>query len=49
MEDDNLQGKLRLLFQKILEPNYVMNNYYSDGLINKLREKDSEPGMEVIL
>lgn len=43
MDDDNLQGKLKLLLQKILEPGYVMNNYYSDGLINKLSETNSEP------
>ncbi|KAJ2939750.1 hypothetical protein O0L34_g17941 [Tuta absoluta] len=30
--------KMKLLFDKIKEPGYVMNNYYADGLINKLSE-----------
>ncbi|KAI5652104.1 hypothetical protein NE865_00442 [Phthorimaea operculella] len=30
--------KMRKLFDKIKEPGYVMNNYYADGLINKLAE-----------
>ncbi|KAJ0177423.1 hypothetical protein K1T71_007432 [Dendrolimus kikuchii] len=36
MEGVRIQNKIKLLFEKIVEPNYEMNNYYVDGLINKL-------------
>ncbi|CAH0750609.1 unnamed protein product [Diatraea saccharalis] len=36
MEMSRIQNKLKLLFEKITQPDYVMNNYYADGLINKL-------------
>lgn len=42
MECVRIQNKIKLLFKKILEPNYEMNNYYVDGLINKLTS-DSDP------
>lgn len=43
MEALRTQNKLKLLFEQILEPGYVMNNYYADGLINKL-SNCSDPG-----
>ncbi|XP_059051549.1 uncharacterized protein LOC131846300 [Achroia grisella] len=32
-------NKIKLLFKKIQEPNYVMNNYYVDAFLNKFHEK----------
>lgn len=43
MEAVRIQNKIKLLFEKIIEPNYEMNNYYVDGLINKL-SNCSDPG-----
>lgn len=43
MEGVRIVNKLKLLFEKILEPNYVMNTYYADSLINKLTS-NSDPG-----
>lgn len=36
MEHIAIQNKLKILLEKVIEPGYVMNNYYADGLINKL-------------
>lgn len=38
-----MQNKLKLLFEKLLEPNYVLNSYYADGLINKLTNASTDP------
>lgn len=43
MEGVRIVPKLKLLFAKLVEPNYVMNNYYADSLINKLSNY-SDPG-----
>ncbi|CAH0579481.1 unnamed protein product [Chrysodeixis includens] len=32
------QNKTKLLFEKLVEPNYVLNSYYADGLINKISQ-----------
>uniref|UniRef100_A0A1E1W3R1 BRCA1-associated ATM activator 1 n=1 Tax=Pectinophora gossypiella TaxID=13191 RepID=A0A1E1W3R1_PECGO len=42
METVLVQNKIKLLFEKMSAPGYIMNNYYADGLINKLAE-DTEP------
>ncbi|XP_075973890.1 integrator complex assembly factor Brat1-like [Anticarsia gemmatalis] len=47
MECAKIQNKLKLLFEKLAEPNYVMDNYYVDGLINKL-SNFSDPETECI-
>lgn len=36
--EPSIKSKFTALFEKINEPNYVMDNYYSDNLINKLIE-----------
>ncbi|CAH2980063.1 unnamed protein product [Chilo suppressalis] len=36
METPRIQNKLKLLFEKISEPGYVMANFYADSLIDKL-------------
>lgn len=37
------QNKTKLLFEKLVEPNYVLNSYYADGLLNKLSQC-TDPG-----
>lgn len=41
MEPGNLQNKLKLLFEKMSEPNFVLDNYYADSLLNKLGNNDA--------
>ncbi|XP_028162618.1 uncharacterized protein LOC114354432 [Ostrinia furnacalis] len=36
MESVRTQNKLKLLFEKLQQPNYVMNSYYADSFINKI-------------
>ncbi|XP_035433328.2 uncharacterized protein LOC118264799 [Spodoptera frugiperda] len=36
MECVKIQNKIKLLFEKLTEPNYVLDSYYADGLITKL-------------
>ncbi|XP_063381154.1 uncharacterized protein LOC134667663 [Cydia fagiglandana] len=36
--EPSIKSKFTVLFEKINEPNYVMDSYYSDNLINKLIE-----------
>ncbi|KAJ8728372.1 hypothetical protein PYW08_016757 [Mythimna loreyi] len=38
MECVKIQNKIKLLFEKLTEPNYVLDNYYADGLITKLSD-----------
>ncbi|GBP68258.1 hypothetical protein EVAR_48624_1 [Eumeta japonica] len=38
----DIPNKLKLLFGKLLEPGYVINNYYSDSLISKLQNADKD-------
>ncbi|CAK1596487.1 unnamed protein product [Parnassius mnemosyne] len=42
MENALIQSKVKLLFEKILEPNYVMDNYYADNLFIKINSSDPE-------
>ncbi|XP_023944565.2 uncharacterized protein LOC112050516 [Bicyclus anynana] len=42
MENVLIQNKVRLLFEKISDPNYVMNNYYADHFFTKIRCADPE-------
>lgn len=42
MEPGSIQNKLKLLFEKIAEPGYVLNNYYVDTLLTKLKSNDAE-------
>ncbi|CAH2037076.1 unnamed protein product, partial [Iphiclides podalirius] len=42
MENALIQSKVKLLFEKILEPNYVMDNYYADNLFIKINGTDPE-------
>ncbi|XP_026751634.1 uncharacterized protein LOC113512060 [Galleria mellonella] len=39
MEFTPTLNKIKLLFQKLQEPNYVMNNYYVDAFLNKFHER----------
>lgn len=48
MESVKIQNKIKLLFKKVTEPNYVLDNYYADGLMNKL-SKCSDPGKSIKL
>lgn len=43
MEGVRIRNKLKLLFSQIVESGYVMNNYYADGVINKI-SNCSDPG-----
>lgn len=36
MDSHRIQNKIKLLFEKLAEPDYVMNNYYVEGFINRL-------------
>lgn len=49
MEYVQTQNKIRLLFRKILEPGYVMDNYYADQLIDKMRNCADDPGDSPII
>ncbi|CAH0723142.1 unnamed protein product, partial [Brenthis ino] len=42
MENILIQNKVKLLFQKIAEPHYVMNNYYADHFFTKINCEDPE-------
>lgn len=42
MENALIQSKVKLLFEKIVEPSYVMDNYYADNLFIKINS--SGPG-----
>ncbi|XP_072931686.1 uncharacterized protein [Epargyreus clarus] len=42
LEHATVQNKLRLLFQKIAQPNYVMDSYYVDNFFNKISCSDPE-------
>lgn len=42
METALLQNKVKQLFEKVLQPNYVMDNYYADNLCVKI--SSSDPG-----
>lgn len=36
-----LQNKVKLLFHVIAKPDYILNNYYVDSLLNKLNSDDA--------
>lgn len=40
MEYVLVQNKVKLLFEKISEPHYVMNNYYADHFFTKINCDD---------
>ncbi|KAG7302508.1 hypothetical protein JYU34_012422 [Plutella xylostella] len=40
IDPGNIANKIKLLFQKIADPNYILDNYYADGLINKISTKE---------
>ncbi|XP_068631765.1 uncharacterized protein [Battus philenor] len=42
MENAVIQSKVKLLFDKVLKPNYVMDNYYADNLFIKINGSDNE-------
>ncbi|CAH2264777.1 uncharacterized protein LOC120629348 [Pararge aegeria] len=42
MENTLIQNKVKLLFEKISDPKYVMNNYYADHFFTKIRCADPE-------
>ncbi|XP_013172446.1 PREDICTED: uncharacterized protein LOC106121356 [Papilio xuthus] len=42
MENAKIQSKVKLLFEKILKPHYVMDNYYADNLFIKINNTDPE-------
>ncbi|KAM3959213.1 uncharacterized protein ACR2FA_006752 [Aphomia sociella] len=39
MEFASTLNKIKVLFQRLQEPNYVVNNYYVDAFLNKFHEK----------
>lgn len=40
MDNILVQNKVKLLFEKISEPQYVMNNYYVDHFFIKINSND---------
>lgn len=40
METSLIQNKVKLLFKKISEANYVMNSYYADHFFIKINSDD---------
>ncbi|KAG6452134.1 uncharacterized protein LOC115444825 [Manduca sexta] len=49
MEKGQVRDKMRLLFKKLAEPNYVMSNYYADRFINMLRyDEHNDPDISYL-